>query len=706
MQLLVYMFFICAGKPFELPEQDILHYDLSLDVDISGELLECINEITFVAHHPDSALDLHLIGFEVDSVECSLGELNYSRLGDTLSIALPEGIDPGDTCSVEIWYHGHPLAYSGLEYMIAGVTFVDGCMCSVGMEPGCGGYLYPCIDIISEKASYTFHITVDRGFWGIANGSLTGIDETGERLTYHWDHPEDISTYLAAVAVGEFELLEDPEKDWICHWISPDMNQDGRDALARTGDIVKLYEGLFCPYPWSGGLGCIEVAEGGNEHNTKIYISPLYFHYSADLALGVLVHEIAHHWWGNYVTEAEWSEIWLAESFATYSETLWLEEEFGPDSAHARLRRDLEGYFWSGETAPIVPAKGYLWTHTVYNKGSFVLGMLRRTVGDKAFFDALKLYLSRHAFGSATTDDFRRAVEDASGLKLNWFFDQWVYGHGYPCYDLDYSIDTLPMGGAEVAFSLNQTQPDYWPTFRTSIELLASDSTSDTLVTIMNDSRIFTDTLRLTFIPDSIVLDPEGHVLASDSSGVREPFHCNVNMVRWVGTEPIYIIPTAEADTAIQKQIWEYVEEVRDRFNPEAMILTDREVLSAGICEKTLFVYGTPVGNLWLRKFFSELPFLIKPGVITAGERFTGTDLRLIASWNHPENLQEHVVIYTSDNPADIVHINGLYHGRSCFTIGRDSLVLATGSYITSDTSFTEILLDSLPQAPSKRTVR
>ena len=706
MQLLVYMFLICAMKPLVLPEQDILHYELSLDVDIAEEWLDCTIEVTFIAYSPDSALDLHLIGFEVGSVVSPRGELDYLRLGDTLSIALPEGINPGDTCCVEIEYHGHPLAYSGQEYMIAGVTFIDGGMYSVGMEPGCGGYLYPCIDAISEKASYTFHITVSRGLWGIANGSLTEIDETGERLTYHWDHPEEISTYLVAVAVGEFEMLEDPEEDWICHWISPDMSQDGRDALARTGDIVDLYEKLFCPYPWSGGLGCIEIAEGGNEHNTKIYISPLYFDYSADFALGVLVHEIAHHWWGNYVTEAEWSEIWLGESFATYSETFWLEEEFGPDSAHARLQRDLLGYFWSGETSPIVPAKGYLWTHTVYNKGSFVLGMLRRTMGDLAFFDTLELYLSRHAFGSVTTDDFRRAAEDASGLKLGWFFDQWVYGHGYPCYDLDYSIDTLPMGGAEFAFSLNQTQPDYWPTFRTSLELLVSDSTSDTLVTIMNDSRIFEDTLLLTFIPDSIILDPEGFVLHSDSSGGRISYHCNVNMVRWVGTEPIYVIPTVEADTAIQKQIWEYVGELRDRFDPDAMILTDREVLSEGICEKTLFIYGTPMGNLWLRKYFAELPFSVKPGVITAGERFTGAGLRLIASWNHPENPLEHVVIYTAADPADIIHINGLYHGPSCFTIGRDSLVLATGSYFSSDTSFTEILLDLLPKAPSKRTVR
>lgn len=340
MLTLVYMFLICAGKPVELPDQDILHYELSLDVDIAGELLKCT---AFVSHFPDSALKLHLIGFEEDRVVCPLSELNYSRTGDTLSIDMPEGIDPGDTCRIEIGYHGHPLAYSGQEYMIAGVTFIDGCMYSVGMEPGCGSYLYPCIDIISEKASYTFHITVDRGLWRVANGSLTGIDETGERLTYHWDHPEDISTYLAAVAVGEFELLEDPEEDWICHWISPDMNQGGKDALARTGDIVDLYERLFCPYPWSGGLGCIEIAEGGNEHNTKIYISPLYFDYCADLALGVLVHEIALHWWGNYVTEAEWSEIWLAESFATYTETLWLEDEFGPDSVHARLHRDMEG---------------------------------------------------------------------------------------------------------------------------------------------------------------------------------------------------------------------------------------------------------------------------------------------------------------------------------------------------------------------------
>ncbi|MCK5064558.1 MAG: hypothetical protein KAQ97_04710, partial [Candidatus Fermentibacteraceae bacterium] len=349
-----------------------------------------------------------------------------------------------------------------------------------------------------------------------------------------------------------------------------------------------------------------------------------------------------------------------------------------------RLHRDIEGYFRRGETSPVVPAKGYLWTNTVYSKGSFVLGMLRRTIGDQAFFDTLKLYLSRHAFGSVTTEDFRRAAEDASGLKLRWFFDQWVYGHGYPCYDLDFSIDTLPMGGSEVAFSLNQTQPDHWPTFRTPLELSASDSTADTMATIMNDSRTFTDTLRLSFIPDSIILDPEGFVFHSDSAGGRFSYHCGVNMVGWVGTEPIYVIPTMEADTAMQKQIWEYVEEIRDRFNPDAVILTDREVLSAGICEKTLFVYGTPLGNLWLRKYFTELPFSIKHDVITAGERFMGTGLQLIASWTHPENPLEHVVIYTAADPADINRINGLFHGPACFTIGSDNLVLATGGYLTS----------------------
>ncbi len=184
-----------------------------------------------------------------------------------------------------------------------------------------------------------------------------------------------------------------------------------------------------------------------------------------DYAMIVNAHELGHQWWGDYVTCAEWEEIWLNEGFASYTEALWLEYEWGEEW--------LAYYVWEDQRASYLSWKDYegefslydpdyMWGGTVYDKGSFVVHMLRFVMGDDAFFEGLRLYADNHAHDAATTEDLRAAMESIHGVDLSWFFDQWVYRAGDPSYRIGLTNTELEDGSWQVDVHVEQTAGDTW----------------------------------------------------------------------------------------------------------------------------------------------------------------------------------------------------------------------------------------------------
>jgi aminopeptidase N len=305
------------------------------------------------------------------------------------------------------------------------------------------------MDHPSRKAKVTFRVIapVDRAV--VANGALVeeGLDTRGRRVTT-WREDRPIPTYGMVIAAGPLAMLdlgrtacglaEDggcvPQAVWFAN--------EGRGfmpgAFARAGQIVEFFARTIGPYPYEK-LGHLQSATryGGMENPSAIFYFDRGFRRAGGIDDGLIAHETAHQWFGDAVTEREWAHVWLSEGFATFFAALWAQHVRG-DTAYTRELADMRAAVLR---APIVATHAVidsveadpnkLLNENSYPKGGLVLAMLRDELGDSAFFGGLRRYYAAHRHGNAMTQDLQRALEDASGRPLDWFFDQWLRRPGW-----------------------------------------------------------------------------------------------------------------------------------------------------------------------------------------------------------------------------------------------------------------------------------
>ena len=236
------------------------------------------------------------------------------------------------------------------------------------------------------------------------------------------------------------------------------------------------------------------------------------------LGEGTVSHEIAHQWFGDSATEADWNHLWLSEGFATYFGALFFESEDGTDDFRRRMERSRRGYVESDDTGrPIVDPAGPanlfdLLNRNNYAKGGWVLHMLRGLVGDETFFRSIRTYYARHAYGTALTADLQHAFEEVSGRSLDWFFQQWVHQPGHPVLEPRWEMSE---DGRELVLTIAQTQSPDWPTFRLPLEVEIAGSTTGRPRRERVELRQRTQSFRFAVDapPEAVVLDPDGWVL-------------------------------------------------------------------------------------------------------------------------------------------------------------------------------------------------
>ena len=490
---------------------DALHYDVSL------EIFEGIEEIAgtsgLLLQSEESNLTgivLDFKGMTIDSVWDAQGTLSFLQEDETVSVDLNSPLNSGDTVTVWFSYGGSPIIQGGSGFhwnMELGNHLSH---YSVGMTPHSGRYMLPCWDDIYDKASMDTHLTVTDTLYAVSCGELVDVETGSGTTTYHWHHPQEISLYIWAIAVSDFIVVEDSTYSWIKYYTYPDVEIE--PIFGKVDRMIDCFEATYCAYPWNQNLGFPFVGTSGcYEHNT------IPFTVAGE---SIVAHEISHHWWGNYVTEEDWPEIWLAEGFATYSEALWEEWEYGFEAYTNYMFEIMQGYVASGKVLPIVPATNY-WGITVYDKGASVLHMLRYVIGEDAFFDGLQLYLADNAYSSTTTADLIDAFETTSSTQLDWFFDTWVYDYAYPDYQL--SWESVQSGSNwEVSISVEQIQT-LGPVFEMPVEFLIEGTEKDTLVVMWNNIQSQEETYTVSFLPQEVTLDPCHNILRSGLvSGIEE----------------------------------------------------------------------------------------------------------------------------------------------------------------------------------------
>jgi aminopeptidase N len=452
-------FLACAALADTYPRQpgiDVQHYifrvTLSDDMDeIAGETTVTVRFVTEGVTHV--ALDLGA------AMTVSAVDAPFRRDGDRLDITLPSAPAIGELRRFTVKYRGTPAA--GLK--ILKNKYGERCFFSANW-PDLARQWLPTIDHPYDKATGEFLVTAPSRYQVVANGALEEEIDLGDgrRLT-HWRQSVPIATWLYNIGVAQFaarhfdRVAGVPLETWVYHQDRDPGMGTFEEASRRA---VSFFSSHVGPFPYQK-LANVEAAGmgGGMEHASAIFYGERAV--TGQPAYGLVAHETAHQWFGDSVTEKDWDDVWLSEGFATYFALLATEHYDGRDAFVAGLKRSREQVFATEKRLPGVavvqdkPWKG-IPNGIVYQKGGWTLHVLRGQVGTEKFWAGIRAYYKRYRDRNASTDDFRKVMEEASGQDLVWFFRQWVFRAGTPVVEGGWNYNAA---SKKVELELAQTQP-------------------------------------------------------------------------------------------------------------------------------------------------------------------------------------------------------------------------------------------------------
>jgi aminopeptidase N len=398
-----------------------------------------------------------------DGEGAAAGDLEFTHQGDELKISLP-----GDVVATSGNRYGINIAYSG--------TPADGLIISQNKHgdrtffgdnwPNRARHWLPTVDHPSDKATVEFIVEAPDHYQVVATGALVEeSDVEGDRRLTHTRSEVPIATKVMVIGVARFAVDNVREVNGIpvSSWVYPQDREAGFSDYARAALILDYFASHIGPYPY---LKLANVQSktryGGMENAGNIFYSEGSVTGTGSNE-GLLAHEIAHQWFGDSVTEDDWHHIWLSEGFATYFTQLYFEHTYGRDRMNAGLRTQrtaIAVYHDRNPDSPVVDTTitdlNDLLSTNSYQKGGWVLHMLRREVGDEAFWAGIRSYYREHRDDNALTSDLRRAMEASSGESLGWFFDQWVHRPGQPEIRVTWSVGD----GTTIDVTVEQLQED------------------------------------------------------------------------------------------------------------------------------------------------------------------------------------------------------------------------------------------------------
>ena len=505
----------------------MLHYSLDLRFAMhTGDLGGTVT-MTLVAKQAMQSMVLNAVDLTIDSILVN-GQRDHAtpvQSGEELHVALPTTIPSGDTLYLSVTYHrdpsiARPSGRQGYYYFAyvsndSGGNAMPDTLGYTMSEPSDARFWMPCYDDPSVKCPADINVTVPSRFVAASNGKLQSVVVNGDGTsTWHWNEESPLPTYLMAVTVSRWSVPSLPfartANDTIPlqYYVWQADSAKCAAYLPTVAQMIRAYSDRFGPYPFEKyGMAClVPFTYGGMEHMTLTTLNRFY-----ETNEAVVVHELAHQWWGDLVTCGTWNDIWLNESFATYGEALWQESKGGKSALRSYMSGlDHASYYpnWQGAVYDPVEQGFDVFDDIVYSKGAWVLHTLRGVVGDSAFFHGLRAYRAKYQGGAAVTDEFRVVMDSVSGLDLRPFFDQWVYGKGWPAY-----ATSLSAKGDSTFLSLYQSQSSDWSVFTTPIQCRFSFGGHDSLIVLNDSARSVRFGFRFPARLDSVRLDPDRWIL-------------------------------------------------------------------------------------------------------------------------------------------------------------------------------------------------
>ena len=411
-------------------------YTLLLDVDpltntVTGKELIEANAIDSL-----SSFNLDFQGLTVDSIQVDKKEATFNLANAELMVTPSKPIRAGRSFTVAVNYHGKPTnipSQSGLGNM--GWFHADDGTINTMSEPDGASTWFPNNNHPRDKATYRFEITVPKPWIAVATGSLLETQEQGDKTTAIWEMDQPMASYLAGVDIGKYDLVTQPGPNGITirNYFPPDYPDYLREHYKALPKMIEFLNNLYGTYPFkeygvviANGDTLLCKGAGADETQSLSTFCPDYS--MADEQ--VIIHELAHQWFGDSVSLKNWKDVWLKEGMATYVEWQWLTKNKDLKILNNVVKVQMVGYYPS--TATGNPPADQLYRQEVYKGGALVFHALRLKVGDDTFFKIMRAYLKEYQGKAAGTEDFIAVAEKVSGQDLKAFFDSWLSTNKIP----------------------------------------------------------------------------------------------------------------------------------------------------------------------------------------------------------------------------------------------------------------------------------
>src|SRR5712692_8217714 len=509
-----------------------LHYEVTITLnDQLTEIAKARTEISVEVLTANlNRIDLDFGEMAVDAVSVSGQPARFERNPEMLNVTLAHAVHAGEKFSIVINYHGRPK--DGLIF----ASDRDGKPSVTGDNwPNRVHQWIPCLDHPSAKATVSFTVAAPPRDVVVANGKGLAIKRNGTApAVWRFEEAKPIPAYCMVIAVSEGAKLDASEKTVtpLSFYVPQHDRAFAAKGFSPAAPALAFFSETIAPYPYEKLALIIGATRfGGMENSSAIVFTSTLFDPRGDEKMSkrfgipsriedVVAHEIAHQWFGDSVTESTWADLWLSEGFATYFAGLFIEKYDGEDAFRDYMRNAAERYFAyeKQRSTPIHDTETQdlmrLLNENNYQKGAWVLHMLRKRLGDEMFFRGLRAYYRAHAEANATTEDLRDALEKVSGQNLHDFFKRWVYGTGHPIYTLTYHSAEFSGAGEFLTIILNQTQPGEPFLDPVPIEITTADGAKKRYVILPTNKTATLQVHRDTFATaKAIKLDPDETLL-------------------------------------------------------------------------------------------------------------------------------------------------------------------------------------------------
>lgn len=510
---------------------DLLHTHINVALDptvhhVSGEVT-----IRFTPIVPSlQRVELDAAQLTIETVKDQSGRTLPFHVEDQgFTVELAQALKPGDTSSLTVAYHGSPTM--GLYFIPSVPEDPDKVpmIWSQG-EAEENRYWFPGYDYPNDKGTTSMSVRTPRPNSVISNGKMVKLDENPDGTrTFHWACGVPNSTYLIAVAVGQFDSLVETSSSGLrcAYYCRKGLGSWLPHSMSYTPNMIDYFEkaiGVPFPYEQYAQVQVTDFIHGGMENagmtiNTETTLHSKESHdFYRDRTNSLLAHEAAHQWFGDLVTLNDWSEAWLNEGFASYFEDLWIEHRWGKDRFQLSMFNSQRSGIGSARTRRSTVHHRYvhsddLFSSYAYSRGAAVLHMIRGMLGDSLWWASMNRYVTDNYAKTVETVDLKRAIESTTGREMDWFFDQWIYHGGHPELSVtsEYNEEQKML---TVQVEQTQTVDEVTPLFRFPLEIehISDGKRERQRFEVSDKSTTFY--IAADAKPDYVLIDPDGWLLA------------------------------------------------------------------------------------------------------------------------------------------------------------------------------------------------